>query len=107
MTDQIDFFNASQIVAKTLPYQRHSATSKAAAKSMEPVSETQCQAVLSYMRSCVNGATREEVSNYLCRPIQSICARFDELIKSGRIRDTGRTRPTLSKRKASVYEVVR
>jgi CRP-like cAMP-binding protein len=107
VTDQLDFFSAPQSVAKTLPYQRHSATSKAAAKSMERVSETQCMAVLTYMRSRVIGATREEVSHYLCRPIQSICARFDELIKQGRIRDTGRTRPTVSKRKASVYEVVK
>lgn len=103
MSTQFDFF-AAPAAAPTLPYQRASRTSRAAAVAAQPCAELQRARVLDFIRRQMHGATRQEASLALGIPIQSICPRFDDLKKSGAIRDTGRTRKTTTGRAAAVWE---
>jgi len=51
------------------------------------------------------GATRDELSRALGIKIQTVCARVDELMESGAIRKTERTRRTSSGKPATVLVV--
>lgn len=92
---------------QTLPYARGSATSRAAAKSMEPHAPSIRSFVLAaiYLSTFTGrkGATCDEVEVEIEVPHQTVSARIRELFKAGRIKDSGRTRPTRSGRKAVVW----
>lgn len=103
MTAQLDFFSAPA-EPPMLPFQRASRTSRAAAVAAQPNAELQRARVLAFIRRQRDGATRQEASVALNIPIQSICPRFDDLKKSGAIRDTGCTRKTTTGRAAEVWE---
>jgi hypothetical protein len=106
MSAQLDFF-AAPTKRPMLAHQRTSRTSKAAAVKAEPNAAAQRARVLAWIRQQPNGATRQEVSMGLGVPINSICPRFGELLKAGAIRETGKTRPTISGRAAEVVEAVK
>ena len=89
------------------PYQRHSATSKAAAAGVEPTAGTKRAKVLEYIRSCsAQGATDEEMQQ--CIPMLSNTQRPRrvELLKAGLIVDSGLTRKTVGGDDAVVWRAV-
>ena len=86
------------------PFQRHSATSRAAAKAIEPVAGTQ-RALIFRLIHCWNytGVTDSEIGRELALPGDSVRPRRGELLKAGLIVDSGRTRKTASGREAVVW----
>ena len=85
------------------PFQRSSATSRAAAMEARETAGT----VRARVRAWVEcrgrwGATREEISLGLDLRIQTVCARVDELLREGSVFRTGAVRRTVTGRKAEV-----
>jgi len=72
------------------PAQRHSVTSVAAAKEIEPKAATLRRAVLDYLRGRTDGATDEEIQDGLPIPPSSQRPRRCELVEAGANRETGR-----------------
>ena len=96
----IDFGNAPA------PYQRRSATSRAAAKAIEPRTGTDRARVLAYLRGCGDaGATDEEIQTRL--PMAANTERPRRVELKGLIKDSGRTRVTASGQQAVVWVAVR
>lgn len=86
------------------PYQHHSATSKAAAESIEPRAGTQKSLVLHYLRRMKDcGATDEEMQRILPMSANSQRPRRQELVKLGLVVDSGMTRKTDSGLDAVVW----
>ena len=86
-----------------LPFQRHSPTSRAAAKSMEGRAPTLRDQVLEYIRSRgVMGATDQDIQVTLGIPGSTERPRRVELLERHLIRQEG-TRKTASGRKAAVW----
>lgn len=85
------------------PYHRTSATSRAAAESMQDAAGTiECR-ILAYVRARgPAGASSEEVSTALDLRVQTCSGRCATMLKHGRLLDSGRTRPTSSGRAARV-----
>ena len=74
-----------------VPYQRCSATSKAAAERIAPHAGAQEQQVLDAIRSARDhGLTRQEIADALVMRLQSVCGRVDSLIKKVRVYENGR-----------------
>ena len=87
-----------------VPYQVHSATSKAAAQAILPRAGTQRGRVYSHIKAAgINGCTDEEVQIALGIRVQSETARRVELTQSGFVVNSGRTRRTESDRQATVW----
>lgn len=87
----------------SLPYQSESATSKAAADSMEEESKSQGTAVLAYLnKQGMSGATREQIAFSLGLRIASVCARVDHLLSLRLVARTKEKRLTSSGRSAEV-----
>ena len=86
-----------------LPFQRHSETSRAAAESMEPAAFTLQFKVLDAIRSSADGLTDEELQLGIPMAQNTERPRRRELERAGKIRDSGRTRPTKSGRAATVW----
>ena len=84
------------------PYQRDSETSREAAEAIEPVAVTVRAEVLDYVAKWGTGCTREEIAIQLCIPLQTVCARVNELIRSGHLIRTNERRMTISGRRAEV-----
>lgn len=82
-------------------------TSDAAAESVAGVSAEMRRRVLEHIRSCGDhGCTAEEIEDALGIPGNSVRPRLWELRKvPAKIKDSERTRPTRSGRKAVVYVV--
>ena len=86
-----------------LPYQRMSETSRAAACMAEASAESARRRVGLYVAGQgEQGATRDEISRGLGIPIQTVCARVDDLLKSSVLFRTSRTRATAMGRAAEV-----
>lgn len=88
------------------PCQPHSATSRAAAEQIEPTAGTLRAAVRDWLRARPDGATDEEMQDGLAMSPSTQRPRRIELVAAGWVRDSGRTRPTRSGRKAVVWEFV-
>lgn len=90
-----------------LPYQQHSATSKAAAERIEPRAGTQRALVLAHLRDMEDcGATDEEMQRIMPMSANSQRPRRQELVKAGWVVDSGRTRKTASFFDAVVWVAV-
>lgn len=89
------------------PYQRHSATSKAAAIGIEPKAGTKRAKVLEYLRSCsAQGATDEEMQQCIPMSPNTQRPRRVELLAAKLIKDSGRTRKTVGGDDAVVWVAV-
>ena len=87
----------------TAPYAFGSATSKAAAKAVEPRVGTQKYEVLQYIKQCGDrGATDEELELALCLSGDTVRPRRGSLADAWLIRKSG-TRKTTSNRNADVW----
>lgn len=88
----------------SIPYQRHSDTSMAAAVGIEPNAMTLLRDVLLALRSWrQEGATDQEIQDALSMDPSTERPRRVELVKRGLVKDSGRTRLTRSGRKATVW----
>jgi DNA-binding IclR family transcriptional regulator len=86
------------------PYQPHSETSKAAAKAVTPNAKTQRETVLAAIRQAgTRGLTAGELEDALHLSGSSIRPRLVELRRQGLVKESGFTRPTSSRREATVY----
>ena len=90
------------------PWQRHSATSLAAAEAIQPRLNGLQQSVMRTIRAAskhasFNGATDEEIGDWLGLGGNTVRPRRRELQLAGLIRDSGRTRATASGRQAVVW----
>lgn len=82
-------------VQKPAPH-NGTATSKAAAKAIEPHRDSQAGRVLAFVRaSGQHGATREEIADGLQMRLASVCARVSELVADSKIIGRGK-RPASS-----------
>ena len=91
----------------TLPYQRHSETSRQAADLMIADANKLRAAVYRYIKGCgARGATDEEVQLALALGGNTERPRRRELQQAGRIEDSGEQRVTRSGRKAVVWIAV-
>lgn len=80
------------------------ATSLAAAESMEGHAAKQRREVLNYLRDCADGATREEIERGLGMSGNSVRPRVWELRRMGLVKQVGQ-RPASSGRLAYVLKV--
>ena len=92
-------------VPESLPYQPHSATSRAAAEQSAPNAETCRSLVLAYLTG--HPATDEQVQFALRMPSSTQRPRRRELVQAGLVRDSLERRETRSGAKAVVWEVVK
>lgn len=99
MTDQLDLLSYSP------PAQKHSATSQAAAKSITPHLGPLHRAVLGLLGEHPDGLTDEEMMDLLDLGGNTVRPRRRELQLMGRIKDSGRVRPTKSGRDAVVWVI--
>ena len=98
MTTQPDLFT---------PQSRHAdpETSKAAGRSMRGGASIQRDQIVNALRA--HGPMNHwEIDNVLAIPHPSAARRMRELIRQGRVIDTGRTSPTGTGRKATVYRAM-
>lgn len=86
----------------TLPFAKNSRTSRAAAKSMWPYAPTDAGRVLHWIKAN-GGCTCDEIEYDMRLKHQTASARINGLRNKGFIKDSGRTRPTRSGRKAVVW----
>jgi hypothetical protein len=88
------------------PHQRGSATSEAAAVAIEPRSGTLRRMVLDHLRQCgAHGATDDEMQQALEMNPSTQRPRRVELVDSGLVKETSRTRRTRSGRQAAVWVI--
>jgi hypothetical protein len=86
------------------PAQQHSPTSVAAGEAIAPCSGRLRRAVLDAISAAgARGLTDEEVQIVLAMPSSTERPRRIECVRAGLIVDSGRTRPTRSGRKATVW----
>ena len=100
MDSQYSIFDALD----TLPYQSHSDTSKAAAEEMRPDAETDRTAVLNLLLRVLVGMTDEEIQLALRLNPSTERPRRIELVRAGKVRDSGKKRRTKSGRMATIWE---
>ena len=88
---------------QTTPYQRHSATSKAAARQLRP--NTDRVAVFTLLKANPAGLTDEQIIDGTGLSPSTARPRRIDLVNSGVVIDSGMTRPTRSGRAAVVWKV--
>jgi hypothetical protein len=89
------------------PYQRHSATSKAAALSAEPTAGTKRAVALAFLRGRgAAGATDEEMQEHIPLGANTQRPRLVELVKGHFVVDSGRTRRTRGGDEAVVWVAI-
>lgn len=87
--------------------QRHSLTSRAAARGIAPSASTLRDQVYGYLRACgLDGATDEQIQRATGLSGDTERPRRIELLKAGRIMDSGRVRATASGQTAVVWVTV-
>ena len=92
--------------AGRLPYQRHSATSRAAAREAEAGAATDEGQVLAYLRSILPaGATDAQIRKATGLGENSYRARRIRLVERGLVRDSGTTRENPESKKRAVVWV--
>jgi hypothetical protein len=80
---------------RPLPFVQGSATSEAAAQAVRPKAPSQKLRVLRYVASrAEDGATDDEIEVALALPHQSASARRNDLVREGKLRDSGLRRKT-------------
>ena len=85
-------------------YVQGSETSQAAAQAIEPhLGKLQRTVYQYFVAQRVAGATDEEIQQFCCMGASTERPRRCELVEKGLIKDSGRTRPTSSGRKATVW----
>ena len=84
-------------------HQAHSATSRAAAESMEPHVNRLQKKVLDALRLSRHGESDESLGQITGLPQSTLRPRRVELVNKGLIKDSGETRKTLSGRSATVW----
>jgi len=90
--------------AETAPYQRHSRTSRKAAKAIEPLLGRLQRRILEYLRfRGERGATDLEMEKDLAIVGSTVRPRRGELVAKGYAKDSGKERPTPSGRSATVW----
>ena len=90
------------------PYQKGSDTSREAARSVARGAPTKRAEVYGYILARGDdGATDAEIEGGLSMLRQSVCARRNELVKLGMIRDSGRRRTSLHTGRRCAVWVVR
>lgn len=90
------------------PFEKDSETSKEAAEAIEPFASSMLWRVVAAMTVAGReGLTCDECEVALELRHQTASARVREAVLKGLIIDSGRTRPTRSGRKASVYVLVK
>ena len=89
----------------TAPYQKHSETSKAAAKEIEPDAGTQRHKLFGWLYDH-GPATDQEMQEGVPMDPSTQRPRRVELVRMGIVRDSGEKRKTRSGRQAIVWEVV-
>ena len=90
----------------SLPYVKHSYTSKMAAERIEPRAGTQRARVLWFLQLYDKGLTDEELQEVTSLNPSTQRPRRIELVKQGWIKDSGRTRATRSGSQATVWVLV-
>ena len=90
------------MIQPTLPFQKHSATSRAAAESVVNAGTLRAL-VRDFIATSEDGATDEEVQTALGLAGNCQRPRRRELQKAGHVIDSGRTRATQSGRQAVVW----
>lgn len=103
MENQYSIFDAPE----TLPYQPHSETSKAAAETMRPDAATDRMEVLNLLLRALVGMTDEEIQLSLKLNPSTERPRRIELVRAGKVRDSGKKRATKSGRLATIWEALR
>jgi len=99
MTSQLSLYDAQLIPA---PH-NGTDTSIAAAIAAGPKVGTQKRLILDWVRERALGATEDEIEVH-CRLLRSaVCARVNELVKEGFLRDSGQRRETRWHRPAVVW----
>ena len=88
------------------PYQRHSATSRSAAAGIEPKAGTKRAQVLAFLRDHPEGATDEEMQQFIPMSPNTQRPRRVELLAAKLIKDSGRTRKTVGGDEAVVWVAV-
>ena len=100
---QLDLEQMARVM--TAPYVKHSGTSKAAAKEIEPHMTDLQRQLLTWLRN--NGpATDREMQGWIPMDPNTQRPRRVELVRLGLVRDTGEKRKTRSGRSAVVWEVI-
>ena len=93
MTQQLSM----NFVAAPAPFQRRSATSRAAALSVEPKTGTQRAIVLAFLRGCgSSGATDEQMQAQIPLSANTQRPRRVELVQARLVVDSGLTKTTQS-----------
>jgi hypothetical protein len=89
------------------PAQSHSATSMAAARDIRPSAAAMREQVYAALAAAGDaGMTDEQIQDALNMGGSTQRPRRGELQKAGRVRDSGRTRPTRSGKPAVVWVIV-
>lgn len=89
---------------ESLPHQPHSATSKAAAEQAKPTATTMRAEVFELLEARAEyGATDEEIATCCNMNPSTARPRRIDLVKSGEVVDSGRTRLTKSNRESTVW----
>ena len=100
MTEQLSINFASAAA----PYQRRSATSRAAALSVEPKTGTQRAIVLAFLRGCgSSGATDEQMQAQIPLSANTQRPRRVELVQARLVVDSGLTRVATSGKDVVVW----
>jgi hypothetical protein len=97
------FAPRSRYAAPAAPFQKHSDTSVEAAERIAPKAPSLRERVYAFIRFSVDGRTNEEIESGCGMPGNTVRPRVVELVKAGRVRDSGATRETRSGRQAVVW----
>lgn len=105
MNSMKDFFGDNLAPYPASPgHQRHSSTSRDAARSMRPHFNAQQQKILDFLKPLgVYGATYNEICTGTGLGSPSVCGRMVELCDGKHVTKSALTRPTPSGRQARVY----
>ena len=94
-------------MCESAPYQPHSRTSQEAADAVAPRTPTQRQRVLRALLQAGSGGLTDEETAYRCSMHEgSARARRVELVDTGCVRDSGKTRRTRTGRRATVWVAI-
>lgn len=100
--DQLSMFD----LPETLPYQPHSETSRGAAEAARPTASTDRDKIFSLLSGKLDGLTDEEIQRTLSLNPSTQRPRRIELVRAGKVKDSGRWRKTSSGRLATIWEAV-
>ncbi len=105
MLEQKSLFGSPDAYGRAAPSQRHSPTSVAAADAIVPVASELRERVYAFLAACEDGATDMEIAAALNMLTDTARARRCELTDVGRVKDSGKTRPSPRGRQATVWVV--